>query len=157
MNGIVKVGMTVIISFMLIQTCMAQTPRNYNDATGFVFGSIQFNMQYKTAKSFLLDAPEDYQEEDGVFLSVGQFGNKLWDMLISDTVEMGFHNKKLNKLIFTIDPKDLNAGRITKEFTKAPETLTDGWAYWVKGNYVLDITTDSVTRKKRIQLEYMGW
>lgn len=153
----IKYSMTIIIAFMLILTCKAQTQRNYDNATGFVFRDIKFNMPYATAKSFLLDAPEDYQEEERTFLSVGKFDSKLWDMLISDTVKIGFHNKKLNKLIFTIDPQNLNTDRITKEFTKAPETLTEEWAYWVKGNYVLDITIDPVTRKKIIQLEYMGW
>jgi hypothetical protein len=153
----IKYSMTIIIAFMLILTCKAQTQRNYDNATGFVFGDIKFNMPYATAKFFLLDAPEDYQEEERTFLSVREFDSKLWDMLISDTVKIGFYNKKLNKLIFTIDPQNLNTDRITKEFAKAPDTLTEEWAYWVKGNYVLDITIDPVTRKKIIQLEYMGW
>jgi hypothetical protein len=131
--------------------------RNYNDASGFVFGDIKFNMAYTSARSFLLNAPDNYSEKDRTFLSIGKFGSKFLDMPISDTVEMGFYNKKLNRLVFIMNPSDLNTDNITKEFNKKPETLSDAWAYWVNGNYVLDITTDSMSNKKRLQLEYMGF
>jgi len=154
---ILKAILGACVFVIFITTNKAQTSRNFDNATGFVFGDIKFNMPYTSARSFLINAPEDYPEKERVFLSYGKFGTKLWDMPIHDTIEMGFYNKKLNKIIFIIDPKNLNTDRITKEFTKNPDTLTDDWAYWIKGNYVLDITIDPVTKKKRIQLEYMGW
>ena len=147
------------VGLLSLSSSIAQnsSKRNFNDATGFMFGDIKFGMEYSTAKSFLQDAPDAYTEKDRTFISVGKFGVKFWDMPIDETVEMGFYNKKLNRLIFKIDPRDLKTDRITKEFNKNPETLSEKWSYWVNGNYVLDITTDSVSKKKKIQLEYMGF
>lgn len=148
-----------VITLLSLSSSVAQnvSKRNYTDATGFVFGDIKFKMEYSAVRSFLVDAPETYTEKDRTFLSVGKFGSKLWDMPIDETVEMGFYNKKLTRLIFKVNPADLNTDRITKEFNKNPDTLSEEWSYWVNGNYVLDITTDSISHKKRIQLEYMGF
>lgn len=147
------------MALLPLSLCEAQnaTTRNFDNATGFVFGNIKFGMVYSSAKSFLLNAPDDYSEKDRTFLSIGMFESKFLNMPVNDTVEIGFYNKKLNRLIFKIDPANLNTDNITKEFNRNPETLSNEWAYWVKGNYVLDITIDSMSHQKRIQLEYMGF
>jgi hypothetical protein len=149
--------LAAILFTISYSTAQNISKRNYNDATGFVFGDIKFNMEYSAARLFLVNAPDTYTEKDRTFISIGKFGVKFWDMPIDEKVEMGFYNKKLNRLIFKIDAANLNTDRITKEFNKQPETLSDKWSYWVNGNYVLDITTDSITHIKRVQLEYMGF
>lgn len=156
----ITISICLVMSFLLLSSGVAQnttSTRNFNDATGFSFGDIKFDMQYSAVKPYLLNATANYTQKGQIYLCVGKMGNRFLDMPVSDTVEMGFASQKLSKIVFIINPSDLNTDNITKAFGKNPEALTEEWSYWVKGNYVLDITVDSIRNKKRIQLEYMGF
>lgn len=158
------ISICLVMTLLVVSSCAAQNTttdkksnRNFNDATGFSFGDIKFDMQYSLVKPFLLNATANYTQKDEIYLCVGKLGSKFLDMPIGDTVEMRFSNQRLSRIVFMIHPSDLNTDNITKEFNKKPETLSEEWSYWVNGNYVLDITKDSISHKKRVQLEYMGF